>query len=66
MKEAKNFPVQAQSAEKIIDAMRQELLDDGFVETAPEIFTREPSTKPKGRKRRRRIRLQYGSRGYPL
>jgi hypothetical protein len=66
MKEVRNSLIQAQSAAKIMDRMREELLEEGFVETAPEIFTREAGAKPKGKRRRRRIRVKYNMQGYPL
>ena len=66
MKEVKNFQEQQANAAKIMDAMRDELLKEGFVETAPEIFTREAKPAKPGKRRRRHIRLRYGSREYPL
>lgn len=107
MKEVKNALIQAENGAKVMDAMRQELLAQGYIETFPEVFERknalglpeqirtvtpeeaarmkpgkayvdseagvwtpaqDPSPRPEHYQapKRRRARLRYGSKAYPL
>lgn len=106
MKEVKNALIQAENGAKVMDALRQELLTQGYIETFPEVFerknalglpgqirmatpeeaarmkpkayvdseagvwipTQDPSPRPEHYQapKRRRARVRYGSKAYPL